>query len=113
MSSSSSSAQGCLVIILALAGGFFLGKGCSTDTDPGSHPRNNTYETTLPPPVNNLSPSPAVADEEPPLKPNRPNRKVRRAAGPPARIYIRGPRGGCYYINSNGNKTYVDRSFCN
>ncbi len=29
------------------------------------------------------------------------------------RTYIRGPRGGCYYINSNGNKTYVDRSFCN
>ncbi|MNK14516.1 hypothetical protein D3C87_326390 [compost metagenome] len=27
--------------------------------------------------------------------------------------YIRGPRGGCYYINSNGNKTYVDRSMCN
>lgn len=23
-----------------------------------------------------------------------------------------GPRGGCYYINSNGNKTYVDRFFC-
>lgn len=29
------------------------------------------------------------------------------------RKYIRGPRGGCYYINRNGNKTYVDRSFCN
>jgi hypothetical protein len=29
------------------------------------------------------------------------------------RQYIRGPRGGCYYINSNGNKTYVDHSFCN
>lgn len=26
--------------------------------------------------------------------------------------YIRGPRGGCYYINSRGNKTYVDRSLC-
>jgi endonuclease G len=26
-------------------------------------------------------------------------------------LYI-GPRGGCYYINSNGNKTYVDRSYC-
>lgn len=26
---------------------------------------------------------------------------------------IRGPRGGCYYINSHGNKTYVDRSLCN
>jgi hypothetical protein len=23
-----------------------------------------------------------------------------------------GPKGGCYYINSNGNKTYVDRDFC-
>ncbi len=29
------------------------------------------------------------------------------------RRYIRGSRGGCYYINSNGNKTYVDRSMCN
>lgn len=27
--------------------------------------------------------------------------------------YIRGPRGGCYYINGSGNKTYVDRSLCN
>lgn len=31
----------------------------------------------------------------------------------PSRAYIRGPRGGCYYINSNGNKTYVSRSLCN
>lgn len=29
------------------------------------------------------------------------------------RTYVRGPRGGCYYINRNGNKTYVDRSMCN
>jgi hypothetical protein len=27
--------------------------------------------------------------------------------------YITGPRGGCYYINSHGNKTYVDHSHCN
>ncbi|REA56980.1 hypothetical protein DSL64_25340 [Dyadobacter luteus] len=26
---------------------------------------------------------------------------------------ITGERGGCYYINKNGNKTYVDRSECN
>lgn len=26
--------------------------------------------------------------------------------------YITGPRGGCYFINSHGNKTYVDHSFC-
>ncbi len=24
----------------------------------------------------------------------------------------KGPEGGCYYMNSNGNKTYVDRSEC-
>jgi len=29
-----------------------------------------------------------------------------------SRRYITGPRGGCYYINSNGNKTYVDHSYC-
>ena len=29
------------------------------------------------------------------------------------RVYIRGPRGGCYYISSSGSKVYVDRSVCN
>jgi hypothetical protein len=29
-----------------------------------------------------------------------------------SRVYITGPRGGCYYWNRNGNKTYVDYSFC-
>lgn len=24
-----------------------------------------------------------------------------------------GPRGGCYYVNRNAKKTYVDRSYCN
>ena len=28
------------------------------------------------------------------------------------RQYITGPRDGCYYINRNGNRTYVDRSYC-
>jgi len=28
------------------------------------------------------------------------------------RTYYTGPRGGCYYINGNGNKTYVDHSYC-
>ncbi len=26
--------------------------------------------------------------------------------------YVLGPRGGCYYINSHGNKTYVEHSYC-
>ena len=29
------------------------------------------------------------------------------------RTLYKGPEGGCYYINSNGNKTYVDRKKCN
>ena len=29
-----------------------------------------------------------------------------------SRVYITGSRGGCYYWNRNGNKTYVDHSFC-
>ncbi|MCE7069063.1 hypothetical protein LZG74_02035 [Dyadobacter sp. CY327] len=37
---------------------------------------------------------------------------VRRSYRAPRTSYITGPRGGCYYINSNGNKTYVDRSLC-
>ena len=32
--------------------------------------------------------------------------------GSDGKTYITGPRGGCYYINSNGNKTYVDHSLC-
>lgn len=29
------------------------------------------------------------------------------------RVFIRGPRGGCYYISSSGRKVYGDRSLCN
>ncbi len=28
------------------------------------------------------------------------------------RTYAKGPRGGCYYLNSSGKKTYVDHSYC-
>lgn len=28
------------------------------------------------------------------------------------RTYYTWPRGGCYYINSNGNKTYVSHAYC-
>jgi len=39
--------------------------------------------------------------------------KERTFYKPNRRHYITGPRGGCYYIDGNGNKTYVDRSLCN
>lgn len=29
------------------------------------------------------------------------------------RVYQKASRGGCFYINASGNKTYVDKSLCN
>jgi hypothetical protein len=29
-----------------------------------------------------------------------------------SRTYTRGPRGGCFYINSSGRKVYVDHGLC-
>ena len=28
------------------------------------------------------------------------------------RTYLKGPRGGCYYLNQAGSKVYVDKKFC-
>ena len=28
------------------------------------------------------------------------------------RVYQKGPRGGCYYLNSSGSKIYVDHKYC-
>jgi peptidoglycan hydrolase CwlO-like protein len=43
-----------------------------------------------------------------PTRTSRPTVRNRQTS----HYYVRGPRGGCYYINGNGNKTYVDRSLC-
>jgi hypothetical protein len=37
-------------------------------------------------------------------------RQIRRPTG---NDYIRGPRGGCYYLSASGRKIYVDRGLCN
>ena len=31
----------------------------------------------------------------------------------PGRTYLKGPRGGCYYVSPSGNKTYVNKELCN
>lgn len=38
--------------------------------------------------------------------------EVQKTQTTDSRTYIRGPRGGCYYINSSAKKTYVDHSCC-
>jgi len=68
-------------------------------TAPISRPR----KTPVPSPTPSSS---DIYDATTPV-PTSPSR--RSAAGG----YTLGPRGGCYYINSHGNKTYVDHSYCN
>ena len=34
------------------------------------------------------------------------------APSTPTRSYVKGPRGGCYYVNSSGSKVYVDKKNC-
>lgn len=48
---------------------------------------------------------------KPPPKKKTPPKPIKKKPTE-TRTYIIGKRGGCYYINSNGNKTYVDKSFC-
>jgi hypothetical protein len=48
----------------------------------------------------------------PPAVPSYDRQQQTYSRQPRSNGFIRGPRGGCYYINSRGNKTYVDRSLC-
>jgi ketosteroid isomerase-like protein len=34
------------------------------------------------------------------------------SSDPSGRKYIKGPRGGCYYMNDKGEKKYVDKKYC-
>ncbi|WP_461141637.1 hypothetical protein [Spirosoma pomorum] len=59
-------------------------------------------------------PTPAVAIQPANAAPNSQPRTGQPTirANQTARFYIKGPKGICYYINSSGNKTLVDRSLC-
>lgn len=37
---------------------------------------------------------------------------LRSTPATPSTTYQTGPRGGCYKVTNNGNKSYVDRSLC-
>lgn len=41
-----------------------------------------------------------------------PQQSYAKGCGPAGASLQQGPKGGCYYINRNGNKTYVDRACC-
>ena len=52
----------------------------------------------------------AIETKQSQVKPRTSSPSTRTST--PLRAYIRGPKGGCYYINSKGNKVYVDRNLC-
>ncbi|HVF46675.1 MAG TPA: nuclear transport factor 2 family protein [Pyrinomonadaceae bacterium] len=57
-------------------------------------------------------PTPSLLDAKPTLPPANPNILQTSLPPSPSRTYIKGPRGGCYYLNSGGKKIYVDHSNC-
>jgi hypothetical protein len=87
-----------LLWLLTIAVCFLLGKTCNCHNEKNESAYYNAPATTLA--------DTAIKSKEP-VKVIRP---PHRQTG--AHYYIRGPRGGCYYINVNGNKVYVARSRC-
>ena len=95
--------------------GFKIGRSVETsDYVPIPEPYVSIPEPSASPVVSEAVKAPpntkvgGIANEPPPIKPDK-----AVAAPLSGRKYIRGPFGGCYYLNSKGNKSYVDRSMCN
>jgi len=51
------------------------------------------------------APKPAALSSEKPTAETNTNAST-------TRTYVKGPRGGCYYLNTSGSKVYVDKKFC-
>lgn len=62
--------------------------------------------TIVPPPQSTTSAAamPAVSSDKPAAQ--------TPATSTGARTYVKGPRGGCYYLNPSGAKVYVDKKYC-
>lgn len=116
-----------LALVLGVCGtcglGAILGPATNQSTQTKQTPSRNLVST----------PQPTAMPEPTPTPKNKKGRKKMEATTAPSGSFplvstpsapaaaprqprsngfIRGPRGGCYYINSRGNKTYVDRGMC-
>ena len=88
----------------------------TTTTAPSTATATPPVTTTTTPPVNTppttgTVTSPTTATTTPPTTSTTTTGDVKCGVYNGKQLY-RGPQGGCYYINSNGNKTYVDRIYC-
>jgi len=83
-------------------------------------PEPTSEPTSTPTIAPTVTPSPSVAPTQTPTVTPTPIPTVAPTPIPTStiaptdydRIYYTGPRGGCYYYNSNGNKTYVESFYC-
>ena len=109
---------GCAGLILIIVFGFFI-KTCSSSeksndsiySSPTTFPIADTTEISET--NNSLTPSNKRNNKVKSYSVQIKKKKSKKRASGGGRVLIRGPRGGCYYINENGNKVYVDRSLCN
>lgn len=110
-----------IVIVVVLAGLCMVSALIGSLTPP-TPPQNNISNTPARSLVSTPNPSPTPRNKKatkgqknpPPVAPDN----LYSQTMPPQTTtgrggLIRGPRGGCYYINSRGKKTYVDRGLCN
>lgn len=73
--------------------------------------REEDFAADPDPDVEDAAVQAAAANTTPPAPSGPPETKPSTPSG--GRTYIRGPRGGCYYVNDRGTKIYVrDKSLC-
>ena len=52
-------------------------------------------------------------ESSPTISPDTTRKPFLKSPGTVGKAFIRGPRGGCYYLSNSGRKVYVDRGLCN
>lgn len=123
--SNSNSSRNALLVVGAILGGLFL--LCGFCAFIGRLRLNSSPQNKITPlksnallPTATLVPSPTKKNEKLSKKKSLKTQssdvdsfnQIQTTRKSSSRGYQLGPRGGCFYINSRGNKTYVDRSYC-
>ncbi len=54
----------------------------------------------------------AIPKPKPEAAESKPELKAEKAVKVPGRTYVKGPQGGCYFVNARGKKTYVNKDLC-
>ncbi|HEX6427956.1 MAG TPA: SH3 domain-containing protein [Niastella sp.] len=92
--------------------GYVLGKYVAEDWDELT-PTAEDSVTLISGPNYNFIPNKANLAKAKQAEAAQQQRAISTSRSGSGRKYHLGPRGGCYFINSHGNKEYVDRSYCN